>query len=153
MSRTGPAWPRRSTSTTARSPSTEAPTRCSAPSSPARSWGSEANVDFTFDSEQHDLREAVRGLLQRAYGDAEQRRRVVANDPGYDEKTWSRLAEMGLLGLPFAEEHGGMGAGPIEVAIVAEEIGRVLAPEPYVEAVGLAGGVVAAAGKIGRGHV
>src|SRR3954468_19907614 len=53
---------------------------------------------------------------------------------------------MGLLGLPFAEDHGGMGAGPIEVAIVAEEIGRVLAPEPYVEAVGLAGGLGAAAG-------
>jgi alkylation response protein AidB-like acyl-CoA dehydrogenase len=103
-------------------------------------------VDFTFDSEQNDLREAVRGLLERAYGDGEQRRRVTGADPGFDEKTWSRLAEMGLLGLPFAEEHGGMGAGPIEVAIVAEEIGRVLAPEPYVEAVVLAGGLVAAVG-------
>jgi alkylation response protein AidB-like acyl-CoA dehydrogenase len=103
-------------------------------------------VDFTFDSEQNDLRGAVRGLLERAYGDSEQRRRVTAADPGFDEKTWSRLAEMGLLGLPFAEEHGGMGAGPIEVAIVAEEIGRVLAPEPFVEAVVLAGGLVAAAG-------
>ena len=103
-------------------------------------------MDFTFDSEQNDLREAVRGLLERAYGDSEQRRRVTATDPGFDEKTWSRLAEMGLLGLPFAEEHGGMGAGPIEVAIVAEEIGRVLAPEPFVEAVVLAGGLVAAVG-------
>ncbi len=103
-------------------------------------------MDFTFDSEQNDLREAVRGLLERAYGDGEQRRRVTGTDPGFDEKTWSRLAEMGLLGLPFAEAHGGMGAGPIEVAIVAEEIGRVLAPEPFVEAVVLAGGLVAAAG-------
>jgi Acyl-CoA dehydrogenases len=103
-------------------------------------------VDFTFDSEQNDLRGAVRGLLERAYGDGEQRRRVTASDPGFDEKTWSRLAEMGLLGLPFAEEHGGMGAGPIEVAVVAEEIGRVLAPEPFVEAVVLAGGLVAALG-------
>lgn len=103
-------------------------------------------MDFTFDSEQNDLREAVRGLLERAYGDGEQRRRVTGTDPGFDEKTWWRLAEMGLLGLPFAEEHGGMGAGPIEVAIVAEEIGRVLAPEPFVEAVVLAGGLVAAAG-------
>ncbi|SHN54594.1 hypothetical protein SAMN05660350_00485 [Geodermatophilus obscurus] len=103
-------------------------------------------MDFTFDSEQNDLRGAVRGLLERAYGDGEQRRRVTASDPGFDEKTWSRLAEMGLLGLPFAEEHGGMGAGPIEVAVVAEEIGRVLAPEPFVEAVVLAGGLVAAVG-------
>jgi alkylation response protein AidB-like acyl-CoA dehydrogenase len=103
-------------------------------------------VDFTFDNEQNDLREAVRGLLERAYGDSEQRRKVVAADPGFDEKTWARLAEMGVLGLPFAEDDGGMGAGPIEVAVVAEEIGRVLAPEPFVEAVVLAGGVVAAVG-------
>ena len=104
-------------------------------------------MDFTYDSEQNDLREAVRGLLARAYSDSEQRRKVVAADPGFDEKTWSRLAEMGLLGLPFAEEHGGMGAGPIEVAIVAEEIGRVLAPEPFVEAVVLAGGLISAVGS------
>ena len=103
-------------------------------------------MNFDYDSEQNDLREAVRGLLARAYADSEQRRAVVKADPGFDEKTWSRLAEMGLLGLPFAEEHGGMGAGPIEVAIVAEEIGRVLAPEPFVEAVVLAGGLVAAVG-------
>jgi len=103
-------------------------------------------VDFTFDSEQNDLREAVRGLLERAYGDSEQRRKVAATDPGFEEKTWSRLAEMGILGLPFAEEHGGMGAGPIEVAIVAEEFGRVIAPEPFVEAVVLAGGLISAVG-------
>jgi alkylation response protein AidB-like acyl-CoA dehydrogenase len=90
-------------------------------------------VDFNYDSEQNDLREAVRGLLARAYSDSEQRRAVVSAEPGFDEKTWSRLAEMGLLGLPFAEADGGMGAGPVEVAIVAEEIGRVLAPEPFIE--------------------
>jgi alkylation response protein AidB-like acyl-CoA dehydrogenase len=104
-------------------------------------------VDFNYDSEQNDLREAVRGLLARAYSDSEQRRAVVASEPGFDEKTWSRMAEMGLLGLPFAEADGGMGAGPIEVAIVAEEIGRVLAPEPFIEAVVLAGGLVAALGS------
>jgi alkylation response protein AidB-like acyl-CoA dehydrogenase len=103
-------------------------------------------VDFTYDSEQNDLREAVRGLLARSYADSEQRRSVVKADPGFDEKTWSRLAEMGLLGLPFAEADGGMGAGPVEVAIVAEEIGRVLAPEPFIETVVLAGGLVAAVG-------
>jgi alkylation response protein AidB-like acyl-CoA dehydrogenase len=103
-------------------------------------------VNFDYDSEQNDLREAVRGLLARAYSDSEQRRSVVKTDPGFDEKTWARLAEMGLLGLPFAEEDGGMGAGPVEVAIVAEEIGRVLAPEPFIETVVLAGGLVAAVG-------
>jgi alkylation response protein AidB-like acyl-CoA dehydrogenase len=103
-------------------------------------------VNFDYDSEQNDLREAVRGLLARAYSDSEQRRAVVKAEPGFDEKTWARLADMGLLGLPFAEADGGMGAGPVEVAIVAEEIGRVLAPEPFIETVVLAGGLVAAVG-------
>ena len=104
-------------------------------------------MDFTFDDEQNGLKDAVGGLLTRAYGDSEQRRKVVAADPGFDEATWGRLAEMGVLGLPFPEESGGMGAGPVEVAIVAEQIGRVLAPEPFVEAVVLAGGLVQAAGS------
>ena len=103
-------------------------------------------MDFTLDSEQTALRDAVRGLLGKAYGSSEDRRTVTKTDPGWDEKTWQRLAEMGALGLPFAEEDGGFGAGPVEVSIVAEEIGRVIAPEPYVEAVVLAGGLVAAAG-------
>jgi alkylation response protein AidB-like acyl-CoA dehydrogenase len=102
-------------------------------------------VDFTYDDEQVALRDAVSGLLNRAYG-GDQRREVVANDPGFDEKTWARLAEMGVLGLPFSEADGGSGAGPVEVAIVAEEMGRVLAPEPFVESVVLAGGLVAAVG-------
>jgi alkylation response protein AidB-like acyl-CoA dehydrogenase len=105
-------------------------------------------MDFTLDEEQEALRDAVRGLL-KGYDpsvDAERRRQVTAEDPGYDESLWGRLAEMGLLGLPFAEADGGMGAGPIEVAIVCEEIGRVLAPEPYVASVVLAGGLVAELG-------
>jgi len=103
-------------------------------------------MDFTYDEEQLALRDAVRGLLGRSYADFGTRRRTVADEPGFDEKLWTRLAEMGVLGLPFAEEHGGMGAGPVEVGIVAQEIGRVLAPEPFLTSVVLAGGVVAAAG-------
>ncbi len=104
-------------------------------------------MDFSYDDEQTALREAVSALLGKAYGSSgEQRRAVTAADPGFDEKTWARLAEMGVLGLPFAEADGGMGAGPVEVALVAEEVGRVLAPEPFVEVVVLAGGLVAALG-------
>src|SRR5215207_2854041 len=99
-------------------------------------------MDFALDAEQKALRDAVRGLLGKAYDTSETRRAVTKHDPGWDEKTWQRLAEMGVLGLPFAEADGGMGAGPVEVSIVAEEIGRVLAPEPFVEAVVLAGGLV-----------
>src|SRR6478752_10629074 len=101
-------------------------------------------MDFTLDSEQTALRDAVRALL-KGY-DAEHRRQVVAKDPGFDEALWGRLAEMGLLGLPFSEDHGGMGAGPVELSVVCEEIGRVTAPEPFIESVVMAGGLVAALG-------
>ena len=104
-------------------------------------------MNFEYDEEQEALRDSVRALLGKAYGDFEQRRKAVAVEPGFDETTWRRLAELGVLGLPFAEEHGGMGAGPVEVSLVAEEIGRVLAPEPFLATVVLAGGLVAAAGS------
>jgi alkylation response protein AidB-like acyl-CoA dehydrogenase len=103
-------------------------------------------MDFALDPEQEALRDAIRGLLGKAYESSETRREVVGEDPGFSAKTWSQLAEMGALGLPFAEADGGMGAGPVEVSIVAEEMGRVIAPEPFVEVVVLAGGLVAAAG-------
>jgi alkylation response protein AidB-like acyl-CoA dehydrogenase len=103
-------------------------------------------MNFTYDEEQQALREAVRGLVGKSYADYEHRRRTVADEPGFDEQLWARLAEMGVLGLPFAEEYGGMGAGPVEVGIVAQELGRVLAPEPFLVSVVLAGAVVAAAG-------
>ncbi|GAB6986312.1 acyl-CoA dehydrogenase family protein [Nocardioides pyridinolyticus] len=104
-------------------------------------------MDFTYDEEQQALRDAVRGLARKAYADFEDRRKAVAEDPGFSEKVWQQLAEMGVLGLPFAEEYGGMGAGAIEVGIVAQELGRVLAPEPFLTSVVLAGGLVAAAGS------
>lgn len=104
-------------------------------------------MDFELTDEQEALRDAVRKLLGSAYSSIDGRRNATAKDPGFDEGMWGRLAEMGVLGLPFAEDDGGMGAGPVEVALVAEEVGRCLAPEPFVEAVVLAGGLVALAGS------
>ncbi|MGA8845365.1 MAG: acyl-CoA dehydrogenase family protein, partial [Nocardioides sp.] len=103
-------------------------------------------MDFTFDDEQEALRDAVRGLIGKTYGDYETRRQTTKADPGFDEKVWTQLAEMGLLGLPFSEEDGGVGAGPVEIGIVCQELGRVIAPEPYLGSVVLAGGLVAAVG-------
>lgn len=103
-------------------------------------------MDFTYDDEQDALREAVRGLVGKAYSDFEKRRQTVAAEPGYSEDLWRQLAEMGILGLPFAEADGGSGAGPTEVAIVAQELGRVIAPEPFLASIVLAGGLVSAVG-------
>jgi alkylation response protein AidB-like acyl-CoA dehydrogenase len=104
-------------------------------------------MDFTYDDEQQALREAVRGLLATTYADHEARRRTVADAPGFDRALWGRLAEMGVLGLPFSEADGGVGAGPVEIGIVCQELGRVLAPEPYLASVVHAGGLVAAVGS------
>ncbi len=104
-------------------------------------------MDFTYDDEQIALRDAVRGLLATTYADHDTRRRTAAGEPGFDRALWGRLAEMGVLGLPFAEDHGGVGAGPVEIAIVCQELGRVLAPEPYLASVVHAGGLVAALGS------
>ncbi len=103
-------------------------------------------MDFTYDDEQQALREAVRGLLAATYAEHEARRRTVAEPPGHDRALWGRLAEMGILGLPFSEADGGVGAGPVEIGIVCQELGRVLAPEPYLAGVVHAGGLVAAVG-------
>ena len=102
----------------ARPRSTAGPTRSSARSSPARSWDSEG------DRHGLHLRRASRTPSARPSAACSARRTptartaaatVAEDDPGFDEKTWARLAEMGVLGLPFAEEDGGMGAGPVEV--------------------------------------
>src|SRR4051812_48227577 len=103
-------------------------------------------MDFLYDDEQDALRDAVKGLVGKAYGDYESRRQATKDDPGFDEKLWMRMAEMGLLGLPFAEDDGGVGAGPVEIGIVCQELGRVIAPEPYLTSVVLAGGLVSACG-------
>lgn len=103
-------------------------------------------MDFTYDDDQEALRDAVRGLVGKVYSDYENRRQTVGKDPGFNEKMWARMAEMGLLGLPFAEEYGGGGAGPVEISIVCQELGRVIAPEPYLTSVVLAGGLVSAVG-------
>jgi len=102
-------------------------------------------MDFLRDHEQEALADAVRSLL-KGY-DAERRRAVTETDPGFDEEIWQGLAEMGVLGLPFPEDVGGSGGGPVDVAVVAEEIGAVIAPEPFVEAVVLTGGLIAACGS------
>jgi len=103
-------------------------------------------MDFSYDDEQKALRDAVRGLVGKTYADHDHRRSVTGEDPGFDEQLWSRMAEMGLLGLPFADDDGGVGAGPVEIGIVCQELGAVAAPEPYLSAVVVSGGLVAACG-------
>ena len=63
-------------------------------------------MDFELDSDQRDLRDALRGLLADTYSSSQERRAIQADDPGFSEKVWLQLAQMGVLGLPFAEDLG-----------------------------------------------
>lgn len=71
--------------------------------------------------------------------------------PALDRKLWSTLAELGLLGLAVPEEIGGSGAGAVELALVAEEMGAALPSVPYVHAVAVAALVAEAASASGDG--
>jgi pimeloyl-CoA dehydrogenase small subunit len=103
-------------------------------------------MDFDLTDEQRLLRESVDRLLADHYGFA-QRRSYLAEPEGWSTALWSRYAEQGLLGLPFAEEYGGFGGGPIETMLVMEAFGRVLALEPYLATVVLSGTALRLAGS------
>jgi alkylation response protein AidB-like acyl-CoA dehydrogenase len=101
-------------------------------------------MDFTLDEEQLALRGAARGLLARTYGDTQHRRSIAGSEPGFDRKVYQQLAQLGFLGLHFPESDGGAGATLVETGIVARELGRVLAPEPYLAVTVTGGGLIAA---------
>jgi pimeloyl-CoA dehydrogenase small subunit len=96
-------------------------------------------MDFDLSEEQRLLKESVDGLLTDAY-DFEQRKKYMKEKGGWSKAIWSRLAEQGLLGLPFAESDGGFGAGAVETMIVMEALGRALMLEPYLATVVIGGG-------------
>ena len=66
---------------------------------------------------------------------------------GWSLIAWKQYADLGLLGVPFAEEHGGTGGGPVETMIVMEQIGRALVLEPYLATVVLGGGLLRRGGS------
>ena len=93
---------------------------------------------FDFSDEHGELRRTVRNFLEKE-SDENCVRELMASDRGYDPATWSRMAEeLGLVGLIVSEQHGGAGFGMVELAIVAEEMGRVLLCAPYLSSAVLA---------------
>ena len=65
--------------------------------------------------------------------DVEARRRLRLSPTGYDRARWQSLAELGLVALAAGEEAGGMGGSPVDLALVAEAIGKANAPDPLLE--------------------
>src|ERR1700757_1708995 len=104
-------------------------------------------MDFDLTEEQRLLKESVDGLLTDAY-EFEQRKKYMKEKGGWSRAIWGKLAEQGLLGLPFSEEDGGFGAGATEIMIVMEAVGRALVLEPYLATVVIAGGFLRHGGSV-----
>ena len=98
-------------------------------------------MDFDLNDDQRLLKDSVDRLIADKYG-FEQRRAFMQEEGGWSRAMWAQYAELGLLGLPFGEEHGGFGGGPVETMIVAEAFGRGLVLEPYLATVVLGGGLI-----------
>jgi alkylation response protein AidB-like acyl-CoA dehydrogenase len=79
-------------------------------------------MDFDLTEEQRLLQDSLARLLADRYG-FEQRKEYMKSPEGWSREMWSSYAELGLLGLPFSEEEGGFGGGPVETMLVAEQMG------------------------------
>src|SRR5271170_3691946 len=96
-------------------------------------------MDFELSEEQQLLRHSCERYFADHYG-FESRRRYAQEPRGWSLIAWKQYADLGLLGLPFAEEYGGSAGGPVETMIVMEAIGGALALEPFLATVVLGGG-------------
>ncbi len=103
-------------------------------------------MDFSLSDEQSLLKDSVERFVQNDY-DFDKRRKVMAEEDGFSRKNWQQFAELGWLAIPFAEDDGGFGGGPIELMLIMEQIGRGLVVEPYLPTVVLAGGALRRAGS------
>jgi acyl-CoA dehydrogenase len=103
-------------------------------------------MNFEFSDEQKQLRNEARRFLE-AKCPPKAVRAVLEGEAPYDRELWKGLAEMGFLGIAIPEVYGGLGAGYLELCVVAEELGRVLAPVPFSSSVFLATEFLLAAGS------
>src|ERR1700735_3296479 len=102
-------------------------------------------MDFELSDDQRLLQDSITRLLGDRYA-FEQRKTYLKTPEGFSPAMWSQYAELGLLGLPFAEEYGGFGGGAQEIMLVMQAFGHALVLEPYLSTVVLAGTAVKAAG-------
>ena len=96
-------------------------------------------MDFELSEEQRLPKDSVERLLTDRYT-FDARQRFMQEPLGFSRELWRQYAELGLLGLPFKEEYGGVGGGPVETMIVMEAFGRALALEPFLATIVLGGG-------------
>ena len=98
-------------------------------------------MDFGLNEQQQLLRDSIERFVQDEYG-FDARRRIVASEAGYSPDHWRTFAELGLLGLPFAEEEGGIGGDGVDTMVVMEAFGKGLVVEPFLPTVVLCGSLL-----------
>jgi alkylation response protein AidB-like acyl-CoA dehydrogenase len=103
-------------------------------------------MDLSYTETQDMLRDTLARFLADTYG-FEARQKMIASPDGRDPGVWRALSqELGLTSAPFAEEHGGMGGGALENLIVMQELGKVIAIEPWLSTVVIGGEALRATG-------
>ena len=102
-------------------------------------------MNFDFSDDQKQLRDEARKFLAEKCP-PKAVRAVLDGKAPYDRDLWKGLAEMGFLGVAIPESFGGAGAGHLELCVIAEEMGRALAPVPFSSTVYLAGEALLLAG-------
>jgi alkylation response protein AidB-like acyl-CoA dehydrogenase len=95
-------------------------------------------MDFDLSDEQQDLRTLAAQILEGEVT-IERLKETDAGAEHFDRALWAKLGAAGLLGVAVPEAHGGLGYGFLEAAVVLEQIGRTVAPVPYLASVVLAG--------------
>ena len=103
-------------------------------------------MDFNYNDEQNMLKDSVARFIQNDYG-YEARQKLINTELGYSADHWKTFAELGWLCVPFSEEDGGIGGGPIETMILMEEFGKGLVVEPFFPTVVLSGALLSRAGS------
>ena len=98
-------------------------------------------MDFSLSDEQSMLADSVAKFIDNDYN-FESRQKIAQAGEGYSRELWQTYAELGWTAVPFAEDDGGLGGGPIELMLMMEQFGRGLVVEPYLATVVLAGGIL-----------
>jgi alkylation response protein AidB-like acyl-CoA dehydrogenase len=102
---------------------------------PAANKGSASDMNFDFSEDQKFLGNEARKFLEAECPMTAVRLVLNDDDVSHNETVWKKVVEMGWLGTAIPEEHGGLGLGLLEVCVLAEEMGRVLAPVPWASTV------------------
>jgi hypothetical protein len=100
-------------------------------------------MNFNLSEEQTMIQDSVARFVQDNYA-FDQRNATVALPHGFNAENWQQFAELGWLSIPFAQEHGGFGGGPVDTMVVMQVFGRGLVAEPFLPTVLLFGALLQA---------